>query len=202
MNNENYVWYASYGSNLNQDRFMCYIRGGTPEGSSQMETGCRDQEPPIKDKAVSIPYPLYFAKSSTRWSDGGVAFLGLQEDKEQISLGRMYLVTREQFIDIVRQENDGIEIEINFEKVKEKGSAVIADSWYGNIVYLGENDDYPIFTFTAPWDIHEVEVNAPSKEYLTTIIKGMREVYDDADEEIVNYFSRKEGIIEKVLSEM
>src|ERR1039457_5739089 len=31
------VWYASYGSNLAyQERFLCYIKGGTPAGSRKM----------------------------------------------------------------------------------------------------------------------------------------------------------------------
>ena len=25
------VWYASYGSNLQRERLMCYIKGGTPK---------------------------------------------------------------------------------------------------------------------------------------------------------------------------
>jgi len=30
VNKKTYVWYAGYGSNLNKQRFMCYIKGGTP----------------------------------------------------------------------------------------------------------------------------------------------------------------------------
>ena len=32
-----YLWYASYGSNLNLDRFMCYIVGGKPKNSTKIE---------------------------------------------------------------------------------------------------------------------------------------------------------------------
>ena len=29
------VWYASYGSNLARDRFLCYLEGGRPKGATR-----------------------------------------------------------------------------------------------------------------------------------------------------------------------
>ena len=84
--NQNYVWYACYGSNLYKKRFMEYIKK------------CPDPSSPKGDKKILVPYPLYFAKESSRWG-GGVAFIGLRKNRKNPSLGRMYLITEEQFED-------------------------------------------------------------------------------------------------------
>ncbi|WP_232824218.1 MULTISPECIES: hypothetical protein [Paraliobacillus] len=76
-----YVWYASYGSNLNRDKFLCYIKGGKAEGSSKVEVGCKDKSLPIKEVTYKMNLPLYFAKNSVRWQKQGVAFIGLKQDK-------------------------------------------------------------------------------------------------------------------------
>src|SRR3954449_2685541 len=72
-----YVWYASYGSNINTDRFLCYIKGGKPEGSSKVETGCKDPSLPIASSTFTMNFPLYFAKEAAKWESKGVAFIGL-----------------------------------------------------------------------------------------------------------------------------
>ncbi|MED1472452.1 hypothetical protein [Bacillus salipaludis] len=187
-----YVWYASYGSNLNSERFLCYIKGGSPEGSTRVESGCRDRSLPIDVSTFTIPYPLYFAKKAAGWDSQGVAFIGLKQDPANMTYSTKYLVTTEQFLDIVRQENSGIEFDIDLNEVIENSSTTFRSSWYGNIVYLGEDKGYPIFTFTAPWNIDEVEWEKPSQSYLSTIIKGLRSNY--SNKEIYDYIQNKPGI--------
>ena len=58
----NYVWYASYGSNINKDRFLCYIKGGQPMGSTKIERGCKDQTLPIDEQAFIIPISFILPK--------------------------------------------------------------------------------------------------------------------------------------------
>ena len=117
---EDLVWYASYGSNLLYDRFMCYINGGTPEGSSKRCEGCSDRTPPQDRKSITIPHELYFAENSRSWEGKGVAFVKSQRNENFQTLGRMYLITREQFVQIVRQENgrspDYSRIAVDFEE--------------------------------------------------------------------------------------
>lgn len=72
----NLVWYVSYGSNLMEERFHCYIKGGIPAGSNEAEKGCRDHTLPVHNKGCELPYPLYFAKDTSKWGTGGVAFIG------------------------------------------------------------------------------------------------------------------------------
>jgi hypothetical protein len=194
MSDQKYVWYACYGSNLSRDRFLCYILGGTPAGSSEEEKGCRNKALPKADKSVSIPYPLYFALEAGRWSNRGVAFLGLNRDDMEKTLGRMYLITEEQFLEVVSQENNGLKFDINLNDVKKETAKVFRESWYGNIVYLGDEQGFPIFTFTAYWDVQDKTQNAPSPEYAQTIIRGIKETYHMPDQEVANYLQSKPGI--------
>jgi hypothetical protein len=191
--NHQYVWYASYGSNINPERFLCYIKGGQPEGSSQVEIGCKDTSLPVDESTFTIDRPLYFAKKAARWEAHGAAFIGLHEDKENRTYSKKYLITVEQFLDVVKQENNGIDFKIDLHEVQRKGSKVFQrHSWYGNILFLGEEGGFPIYTFTAPWDINDVEWNKPSHAYLKTIIKGLSKDY--IDDEIFTYFQNKPGI--------
>ena len=188
-----YVWYASYGSNLSKDRFLCYIRGGKPEGSEKTEVGCRDKTLPKEDKTYIMNYPLYFAKNSVRWQKQGVAFIGLQEDQQHPIYSRKYLITTEQFMDVVKQENNGEELLIDLEEVKKNRYMTLKDSWYGTILYVGEEEGVPIFTFTADWDL-DVPFTKPSKEYLSMIIEGLRRDVGLQDAKIIDYLVSKPGV--------
>jgi hypothetical protein len=191
--NSDFVWYASYGSNLCEDRFLCYIKGGKPAGSTKVEIGCRDQSLPLETRSVELEFPLYFSAYSSRWG-GGVAFVGTTNREQQKTLGRMYLITKEQFIDVVKQENKLTDLVIDFSKVVEDGSHVTKESLYGNILYAGDCDGYPIFTFTYYHDQDAREVTVPSENYLTMLIRGYKETYSLTDEQIANYLITKPGV--------
>src|SRR5438046_3062218 len=99
------IWYVSYGSNLSYEgRFMCYISGGTPAGSHHSNPGCRDMTPPVADKPVAMDFELYFAGYSKNWN-GAAAFIR-RRPTPSTTLGRMYLLTDDQFNDVVLQENN------------------------------------------------------------------------------------------------
>jgi len=188
-----YVWYASYGSNLNKDRFLCYIKGGSPAGSTRVELGCKDPSLPIAETTFPLHHPLYFAKEAGGWQSQGVAFIGLIYDQDMVTYSKKYLITIEQFLDVVKQENGGDHFEIDLNEVREQGSKIFRqNAWYGNIIYLGDDQGYPIFTFTAPWERDEVEMKKPSHNYLATIIKGLKTDY--TNEEIFYYLQNKPGI--------
>ena len=193
---ESLVWYACYGSNFRRERFMCYIRGGRPEGSSRTHTGCSDRSPPVRESIVTIPHRLYFAGSAGSWSGGGVAFLETKRcEPGEETLGRMYLVTREQFTEIFAQEN-GIPVEkagIDFERLVEKGALVVGSDWYGYLIHLGNEEGYPVLTFTV--DDRETRTdlprNSPGKEYFDTIAKGLCETYPGMDREAARQYLEK-----------
>lgn len=190
-----YIWYASYSSNLWEERFLCYIRGGQPEGAAKSYPGCTDKTLPTDKEEIYICSEMYFAKSSGNWENGGVAFIKTNFDEQQQTLGRMYLITKEQFIDVVKQETDFKgELTIDFDKAISDGSLVFRDgSWYGNIIFLGNQYDQPIFTFTHQDNISPT--TKPCNKYLRTIVKGIHETYDHLNTaEIVDYLISKQGV--------
>ena len=157
---ENLVWYASYGSNIMYDRFLCYIQGGTFYANNKQYNGCKDKTPPLSSKAVIIPYEMYFGNESSSWknNDGkktGVAFLDTL--KKGATVGRMYLITEKQFDDIWEQE------------------CKLAD-WYDKKVFLGEYEGFPVWTFTNSKGCDKEE---PSEKYLDVIRKGIGQIIPD-----------------------
>lgn len=176
------------------DRFLCYIQGGKPEGSEKVEVGCRDKSHPIKSSTYLINHPLYFAKNSLRWQKQGVAFIGLTSNQKHVTYSRKYLITEDQFLDVVKQENNGIDLNINLGEVNSSRFKTFRQSWYGTIVYLGNDDGFPIYTFTAEWDL-DVSFNKPSKEYLSMIIEGLSKDVQLKDKEIVQYLHSIPGIV-------
>lgn len=63
------VWYVSYGSNISENRFSCYIEGGIPEGSEKEEKGCENTTPPKKVKSRA-PLSSLFYKGKKQMGQG------------------------------------------------------------------------------------------------------------------------------------
>ncbi len=199
------IWYASYGSNLSSDRFLCYIQGGQAEGSAIANPGCRDKTPPRASKQIVLPHKLYFAKVDEEWGNGGVAFIDPQKDDSASTLGRMHLITYDQFMDVIGQENL-VAREGDFElgDVIRNGNLVIQrEVWYGNIIFLGQREGYPVMTFTNERYLGD-EINAPAEAYLRTIVEGLKGGYQLDDAALEKYLAKREGIrgwpIEKQLN--
>ncbi|BAC12959.1 hypothetical protein [Oceanobacillus iheyensis HTE831] len=170
------VWYSSYGSNLCEERFYCYILGLQPYGSNKVERGCRNKTLPRDNKKIILPYQLYFAKERSKWGKGGVAFIHHEYDISQSTIGRMYRITEEQFLEVVAQENQLEDIYIDLSGVKKRGFADLELGWYDRIIYLGEEDGSPIFTFTNSNGITEMEKYSPAIPYQNIIRKGLSEL--------------------------
>lgn len=197
MTDSNYIWYACYGSNLFQERFHCYIKGGQPEGSLTYYRGCTDKTLPRDSEELFICSELYFAKKSNSWNGCGVAFIKTNFGISASTLARQYLITKEQFTEIVKQETETIEnLYIDFEFAKKQGSYVFKEnSYYGNIIYLSDQYNYPVFTITNEKNLSTY--NAPSVEYLKAIVKGIQETHTYLSvEEIAEYLITKQGIID------
>lgn len=188
-----YVWYVCYGSNLLEERFTCYISGGRPAGSFRTYTGCTDKTLPAASKSVEIKAELYFAKRSKTWSAGGVAFI--KPDESSHTLGKMYLISAEQFTELVKQEiRFAGEFKPDLALAVKNGHLITKpETWYGKILYLGRNQELPMFSFTNI-DFLEKEINAPDKYYLKNIILGLKETYDLSEKQILEYLSCKRGI--------
>lgn len=189
-----YIWYASYGSNISEERFCCYLRGGRPAYAQRACRGCTDQSLPLRQEPIEINHPLYFARESRTWDGGAVAFIRGVVNADSKTYGRKYLITAAQFAEVVAQEMDSeTVIPIDLKLVETKQSTVVkANSWYGRILYLGEHDGFPIFTFTNEQD--EQALNKPEASYLKTIAKGLMETYRFGTIEIVNYLLEQDGV--------
>lgn len=189
------VWYACYGSNMLEERFLCYIKGGQPKGATTNYIGCSDKTLPTESEEFYICSELYFAKQSINWDNGGIAFIRTHFEPQASTMARMYLINKGQFVDIARQETKTeAELVLDFDSsVKEGFSIFKRPSWYGNLIYLGDQYNYPIFTLTNEIDLQPL--TKPSENYLRTIIKGIREAHNFDDKTILEYLNKKKGVV-------
>jgi hypothetical protein len=195
---DGFVWYACYGSNLWEKRFRLYIQGGHSNFIDKIYTGCTDKTPPVKSRQYRIHHVLYFSQTSSIWENKGVAFVSPRFDSSVTTLSKIYLITRSQFEQVFLQEN-GLDpgrnsVNLDFDKIKDKGQLIINEHWYGRIIYIGEKEGCPILTFTAPWEDDEIQPNPPGIKYLTVIVKGIKECFNMTDEDIIEYLSNISGI--------
>jgi hypothetical protein len=169
------VWYLSYGSNMNLDRLAYYITGGRPPGAARVYRGCRDRRPPERSVPVELGGALYFATESPVWN-GGRAFY--DPDAPGRVLARAHLVTAEQFSDIAVQEMyrepGTADLDLtDLTEVLSRGRAVWGEGRYETFLCPGMLDGVPVLTFTAPWGIEDVELNAPSASYIAFLGRGL-----------------------------
>lgn len=186
------VWYASYGSNMNAERFACYIVGGTPKGGARTYHGCTNKSMPLADMAVELPRVLYFAGESKVWT-GGRAFI-THTPGAVPTKGRAYLIRLDQFEQIVAQESHRpIAAPINLAALRKQGRMTLDDGGaYDELLYCGEQDAYPIVSFTSP---HEKQpYTKPAEAYLRMIGSGLMEAHRMTMEEVAIYLSTKPGI--------
>lgn len=167
-NKEKYVWYACYGSNINKERFMKYIKGDQTSINERKRRGCKDKSDPIDEKPYIIKHPIYFSNNSGTWGNRGVAFL--DTTKNANCYGKIYLISMEQFDEIQYQEgNQGC--------------------WYSERVNLGSLDGIPIMTFTQPSQYRKDVI--PCVEYLNVIKKGISNTYPELNEDDINLYLMK-----------
>lgn len=163
----NYIIYAAYGSNLLEERFIVYIKGGTYEG--RYYGGCIDKANPVNMGWMYVPHRLYFAKKSSRWGNKGVAFISceVEENKDYHSVVKLWKIKEAQFKEIWEQEGE---------------------EWYHKKLELGRKDDLKIFTITGCW---ENERNQPSEKYLNIIKKGLIETTGWSERESDEYLKKR-----------
>jgi hypothetical protein len=169
LSENQYVWYACYGSNLCKERFLWYIQGGGPKNN----IGCKDKTIPVVDRPYTIHHELYFANQSRTWDNSGVAFLKAEINERIDTLGRAYLITSEQLEDIRNQEG-------------------ASSNWYGHIVELGTMGGIPVKTLTRiPEKKGQYILNAPAIEYLDMLRRGLFETYPCMSVEEINRYLKR-----------
>lgn len=192
--NERLVWYAAYGSNLLTDRLACYITGGQPPGADgKADPGARDKAPPRDERAIFLPYQLGFAGRSKRWQGGGVCYLVGPRDASRQSLGRAWLLTAQQFEDLVRQENGDDSLSVDADDLEPDQAVQVGSGAYGRVLCVDRFDDIPVLTCTALADDRLVDARAPGAAYLRCVIAGLRETFALNKQGVKKYLKRLPG---------
>ena len=194
------VWYAGYGSNLCAERFLCYLAGGAPPGLDRPCRGARDKTPPRADRPLDIPRRLYFAGNSTSWG-GAPCFVDTAENPSAPAHARAYLITWEQFEDVVAQENGRSTTPIDLEpgNLAAGRSIRLGTGRYDNLVSLNGFEKDAVVTVTSPWTMAEAPLRPPSPAYLKVVITGLRESHAMADGAIVTYLGAAPGCTEALV---
>lgn len=173
------VWYFSYGSNMDEARFRCYIEGGRPAGSKVTERGCSDTSPPRVCGPLTLPGVMYFGDYSTKWI-GGVAFY--DPFSAGVLLGKAYLITLHQFRQVTEQDGDAIVTMDHLDTALAVGSCTIANgdkpATYDTIICPGElaapgGQVYPVLTFTASRSLAGATGAYPEPAYAQRLITGL-----------------------------
>lgn len=191
---EDLVWYAAYGSNLSLARFTCYLEGGQPRGARISMEGARDATPPRDVRPIELPGAIFFGAESTTWG-GGIAFY--EPDVVGRALATAYLITREQFSDLVAQEMHrpvGEDIDLtdllsmDVDPHGRPPQWELGRGFYERLLVVDELDDLPVLTFTYP-EGGRPAVNPPSEAYRSTIERGLRETHHLDDDALEEYFA-------------
>lgn len=203
MNGDESVWYAAYGSNLDEERFQFYLHGGTYPLTSREHPGSRDRSAVLERATWRCAHPLYMAATSKSWDGMAVAFI----ESEPAPTGsgawlRLYRISATQFMDVFLQENDKVPsasfapielARLRQDRILDYGHADEYVS-YGRVVYLGERNGSPIVTFTTKRSRELESVNKPSHRYLHVIAKGLQAGVGLSSHEISDYLIQVDGI--------
>ena len=181
-----HIWYVAYGSNLSQERFSYYLRGGRPNGNDRHYPGCRDTSDPMDSFGLMIPGGIYFAGRSSGWQ-AGMAFYDPEAPGEVA--GRAYLITAEQFVDVLAQEtlrSPGMALDLAPAFRGDRYSDGVGG--YSMLVRVGDRRGVPLVTFTR--DRRSVSSLAPPTVlYLAAIATGLREAHGWSSAQIDRYLS-------------
>jgi hypothetical protein len=181
------VWYAAYGSNLDPDRFGCYLLGGCPPGATRTYPGTRDRSPALGTQPFVMPGGLVFAWRSPAWG-GAIAFYDPDADGKVLCTA--YLLTPRMFSDVIEQEmrrDPGADHDLSPVLAMRRHS--LGPGRYETLHLTGELDGQPVVTFSAT-DLAALEPGEPAPAYLDTMARGLRSVHGLTDAEIDTYLSR------------
>ena len=195
---ERLVWYTGYGSNLDRDRLLCYLQGGQPASAWRGNAGARDPAPPRDDRAVTIPYTLFFADVSHVWT-GGVAFVDHEVDSEAVTLARAFLITAAQLADVIAQESarpvGSVELDLHLDQLEGDGRVVIGPGRYDTVLDCGEIDGIACVTFTGRSPMADTTLTTPGADYLSMVAAGLRTAHGLDDHAVVEYLRLRPGVL-------
>ncbi|XP_059641300.1 histone deacetylase 5-like [Cornus florida] len=198
------VWYASFGSNMNKSRFLCYLQGGQVEGMRKPCFGSSDKSSPKESLWKTVPHRLFFGRDHTSaWGPGGVAFLHPESNINDKAHLCLYRITLEQFNDVLLQENVpsydmrsplfDLTALNSIAKKQYISVEAVKRGWYNNVIYMGKENDIPILTMTCTladtksFETGKLPLHAPNKDYADTLVKGLVGGNQLLEEEAIAY---------------
>jgi hypothetical protein len=188
----NMIWYACYGSNMNFNRFLKYIKGGQliVNGETKEYKAClTDKLPPRQSEPYLINRRFFFAKESKTWNKHGVGFISNKRNKKSKTLGKLYLISKAQFSHLFAQENGRGASKIDYENLLSNGILDFDYNFYNRIVILNKDyKGYPILTFTNK---STLPTNKPHFEYAQLIKNGLMLTHNLTSQEAIDYLSKK-----------
>jgi hypothetical protein len=185
------VWYVSYGSNMCTNRLNCYLAGGRPAGALCTYSGSRDRRPPRRVTGYELAGGVYFATESATWG-GGRAFY--DPDLPGPAAACAYLITVDQFADIVAQEMYRAPAEdVDLGPMLATGRVELGPGRYETLLHVGDLDGQPLLTFTAPWRAVDVPWAAPSAPYLRMLARGLQEAHGWNVHQVGGYLAHLPG---------
>lgn len=186
-----HVWYASYGSNVLQERFLTYLRGGPVPITGKIQHGARNAADPLDDRPFHIDRLLMFGGQSKSWNGGGVAFVDPHTVVEGGTMGRAWLVTVDQLADVWAQENgETVGPPIDLGALVGTGSADLGRGWYRRLEFLGHIDGAPVITITCETP---PPANAGGSAYLEVVGRGVMSTWGTSPAETAGYLAVRSG---------
>jgi hypothetical protein len=146
---------------------------------------------PRADKAVWLPGTVYFATESQVWGGGRALYDPGASGK---LAGRAYLITVEQFSDVASQEmyrEPGLDLDLT--QIVTGGLIQMGTGRYETFIYVGQDKQVPMVTFTAPWGIDDVPLLSPSSAYLQMLGQGLCETHAWDAQSAADYLANLPG---------
>ncbi len=185
------LWYAAYGSNLDADRFRCYLHGGCPPGATRSYPGVREPADPLDVRPFRMRGELVFAWDSPTWG-GGIAFHDAEADGEV--LARAYLLTSNQLVDVLEQEMRRVPgADHDLTQLLADGWLVVGPGRYETLRVVGSLDDIPVVTFGGP-EPRSLGLRAPAPAYVATIARGLWAAHGLGPREVAAYLAGCPGV--------
>lgn len=164
------VWYACYGSNLDEQRFARYLRGGRAAGSRRVHDPCPEGTEWAGSRPVTVRNRLRFGRESSVWG-GAVAFVDRVADPSVTTYGRGWLLSVAQWRHVVAQENRLSPGEVDGGRLVSGGT--VCSGWYDEVLRCGDLDGVPLVTLTGD----PGQPGVPSPAYLDTIRRGLAQCW-------------------------
>ncbi len=187
---ENLIWYACYGSNIDETRFLAYLQGGklvTYNGHIKSYQGCiQDTSKPRDARPFLLNRKLFFGEESSTWNYHGVAFISNRKNLKSKTFSKIYLISKAQFNHLFANENGRKTASVDYDSLLKRGYLDFDFRFYNRVLLIDKSyKGYPIITFT---NSQRLVFKKPCEEYITYIAKGIISTHRISTETCVDYF--------------